>query len=564
METLINIIGGVALLLWGIRMVRTGITRAFGAGLRRALSASSKNRVTAAGAGIGVTALLQSSTATTLIITSFAGQGLIGGIAALAIVLGADVGSTMVVQALSMDLDILSPVLIAIGVFLFLSSDNSKRRAIARAFTGLGLMLLSLKLIGLASVTLRESEVISVLVAPMTAEPILAIMVAALITWASHSSVAVVLLIMSLASIQVISIQLALAMVLGANLGGGLIAMGLTSGAAAIMRRVPLGNLVMRASGVAMALPFLAYVQPYLAALGDSPERMIANFHTGFNLALLLVFLPLLALVHALCCRVFPENLSADDPGTPKYLDANALETPSVALTAATRETLRMGDAVKTMLEGSRQVLATNDASLRKTIEASDDIVDQLNEAIKLYLTELTREELDKSESQRSVEILSFTTNLEHVGDIVDKNLMELAGKKIKGHINFSTEGQKELDDFHDQILQTLDLSMHVFVSSDREAARQLLDKKVHIRDLELKYTETHFRRISERQPDTLDSSAMHLDVLRDLKRINSHLTSAAYPLLERDGALAKSRLLPDDEVEEAIATSAAAKPTGS
>jgi phosphate:Na+ symporter len=214
------------------------------------------------------------------------------------------------------------------------------------------------------------------------------------------------------------------------------------------------------------------------------------------------------------------------------------------------------------MLEGSRQVLATNDASLRKTIETSDDVVDQLNEAIKLYLTELTREELDKSESQRSVEILSFTTNLEHVGDIVDKNLMELAGKKIKGHINFSAEGQKEIDDFHDQILQTLDLSMHVFVSSDREAARQLLDKKVHIRNLELKYSETHFRRISERQPESLDSSAMHLDVLRDLKRINSHLTSAAYPLLERDGALAKSRLLPDDE--EALPTNAAVKPTRS
>lgn len=559
METLVNIIGGVALLLWGIRMVRTGITRAFGAGLRRALSMSSRNRVTAAGAGIGVTALLQSSTATALIITSFAGQGLIGGVAALAIVLGADVGSTMVVQALSMDLDILSPILIAIGVFLFLSSDNSKRRAIARAFTGLGLMLLSLKLIGLASVSLRESELISVMVAPMTSEPILAIVVAALITWASHSSVAVVLLIMSLASLQVISTQLAFAMVLGANIGGGFIAMGLTAKASSVMRRIPLGNLIMRASGVALALPFLPYVQPYLATLGDSPERMIANFHTGFNLALLCLFLPLLAVVHALCCKLLPESQSLEDAGTPKYLDANALDTPSVALTAATRETLRMGDAVKTMLEGSRQVLETNDASLRKTIETSDDVVDQLNEAIKLYLTELTREELDKSESQRSVEILSFTTNLEHVGDIIDKNLMELAGKKIKGHVNFSAEGQQELNDFHDQILQTLDLAMHVFVSSDRDAARQLLDKKTDIRNLEHKYTETHFRRMGERQPDTLDSSALHLDVLRDLKRINSHLTSAAYPLLERDGALAKSRLLPD---EPELPTEAVVKPS--
>lgn len=546
MDTLVNIIGGVALLLWGIRMVRTGVTRAFGAGLRRALAASARNRLTATGAGMGVTALLQSSTATTLIISSFAGQGLIGGVAALAIILGADVGSTIVVQALSYDLSALSPILIAVGVFLFLSSDKSKRRAIARAFIGLGLMLLSLKLVGLASVSLRESELVSVLVAPMTHEPLLAIITVALITWVSHSSVAVVLLIMSLASIQVISIHLAFSMVLGANVGAGFIAMGLTARASPAVRRIPLGNLIIRVAGVGLILPFLAYLHPYLAMFGDTPERLVANFHTGFNVALLCVFLPLLSAVHFLSCRLVPDTPATDDPGTPQYLDANALETPSVALTAATREALRMGDAVKTMLEGSRKVLATNDASLRKTVEDTDDTVDRLNEAIKLYLTELTREELDKTESQRSVEILNFTTNLEHVGDIIDKNLMELAAKKIKKQVNFSAEGQRELDDFHDQILQTLDLAMHVFVSADRAAARRLLDKKVHMRDLERRYSETHFHRFGERHPDTVDSSAFHLDVLRDLKRINSHLTSAAYPLLERAGELADSRLMPE------------------
>ena len=487
MDTLIHMVGGVALLLWGIRMVRTGIARAFGAELRRALTASSRNRLAAAGAGIGVTSLLQSSTATALIIASFAGQGLISGIMALAIVLGADVGSTIVVQALSLDLNFLSPTLIAIGVFLFLSSEFSKRRAIARAFIGLGLMLLSLKLIALASVSLRESEFISALVAPMTSEPMLAILVAALITWASHSSVAVVLLIMSLASLQVLGIQLALAMVLGANIGSGLIAFGFTARALPVMRRVTLGNLIMRICGVVLAIPLLSYVQPYLAILGEQPERLIANFHTGFNLALMCLFLPLLGLVHKICCRLAPDREAHDDPGAPRYLDANALETPLVALTAATRETLRMSDAVKEMLQSSRQVLATNDSNLRKAVELSDDVVDQLNEAIKLYLTELTRGEMDKTESQRSVEILSFTTNLEHVGDIIDKNLMELAAKKTKNNVSFSAEGQRELNDFYDQILTTLDLAMHVFVSADSDAARQLLDKKVQIRDLERK-----------------------------------------------------------------------------
>ncbi len=552
METIINIVGGVALLLWGIRMVRTGITRSFGAGLRHALAASARNRVTGLTAGFGVTAILQSSTATALIVSSFAGQGMIAGVAALAIMLGADVGSTMIVQALSMDLEWLSPVLISAGVFLFLSTENSRRRAIARAFIGLGLMLLSLRLIAMGSLPFRESEAMAVLVGPLTHEPLLAIVFAAVLTWASHSSVAVILLIMSLAGMQVLNTQLALTMVLGANLGGAMAAVGLTAKALPAVRRVPLGNLIMRLIGVFAVLPLIPYVQPYLAHLGDAPERLIANFHTGFNLALVAVFLPVLALVDRAARMIAPDRPASDDPGSPRYLDEGALDTPSVALTGATREALRMGDAVKSMLTSAGDVLRANDANLRKTVEAQDDVVDRLHEAIKLFLTRLTEEELDKAESQRSIEILSFTTNLEHVGDIIDKNLMELAGKKIKGHISFSEQGQAELEDFHDRILQNLDLALHVFVSGDEDAARRLLHEKTEIRDLERRYVENHFLRLGERRPDTLDSSSLHLDVLRDLKRVNSHLTSVAYPILERAGALIDSRLI--DEPDAAAA----------
>ena len=551
METIINIVGGVALLLWGIRMVRTGITRSFGAGLRHALAASARNRVTGLTAGFGVTAILQSSTATALIVSSFAGQGMIAGVAALAIMLGADVGSTMIVQALSMDLEWLSPVLISVGVFLFLSTEQSRRRAIARAFIGLGLMLLSLRLIAMGSLPFRESEAMAVLVGPLTHEPLLAIVFAAALTWASHSSVAVILLIMSLAGMQVLNTQLALTMVLGANLGGAMAAVGLTAKALPAVRRVPLGNLIMRLIGVFAVLPLVPYVQPYLAHLGDAPERLIANFHTGFNLALVAVFLPVLALIDRVARLIAPDRPASDDPGSPRYLDEGALDTPSVALTGATREALRMGDAVKSMLTSAGDVLRANDANLRKSVEAQDDVVDRLHEAIKLFLTRLTEEELDKAESQRSIEILSFTTNLEHVGDIIDKNLMELAGKKIKSHISFSEEGQAELEDFHDRILQNLDLALHVFVSGDEDTARKLLHEKTEIRDLERRYVENHFLRLGERRPDTLDSSSLHLDVLRDLKRVNSHLTSVAYPILERAGALIDSRLI--DEPEEAV-----------
>ena len=386
----------------------------------------------------------------------------------------------------------------------------------------------------------------------MTHEPLLAIVFAAALTWASHSSVAVILLIMSLAGMQVLNTQLALTMVLGANLGGAMAAVGLTAKALPAVRRVPLGNLIMRLAGVFAVLPLVPYLQPYLAHLGDTPERLIANFHTGFNLALVAVFLPVLALIDRAARLIAPDRPASDDPGSPRYLDEGALDTPSVALTGATREALRMGDAVKSMLTSAGDVLRVNDANLRKMVEAQDDVVDRLHEAIKLFLTRLTEEELDKAESQRSIEILSFTTNLEHVGDIIDKNLMELAGKKIKGHISFSEEGQAELENFHDRILQNLDLALHVFVSGDEDTARKLLHEKTEIRDLERRYVENHFLRLGERRPDTLDSSSLHLDVLRDLKRVNSHLTSVAYPILERAGALIDSRLI--DEPDAAAA----------
>ena len=552
METIINIIGGVALLLWGIRMVRTGITRAFGADLRRVLAASSGNRFAGLAAGFGVTTILQSSTATALIVSSFAGSGLIAGVAALAIMLGADVGTTMIVQALSFKMDWLSPALVAVGVFAFLATERNRQRAIARALIGLGLMLLSLRLIALASLPFRESEAMSVLMTPLANEPLLAIVFAAAITWACHSSVAVALLVLSLAGHQVLSVQLAMTLILGVNLGGALAAVGLTARAVPAVRRVPLGNLIMRLVGVFAVLPLVPYLQPWLAHLGEAPERLLANFHTVFNLALVVLFLPFLGLVDRATRLIAPDRKLEDDPASPRYLDEGALDTPSVALTGAARETLRMGDAVKSMLSAARDVLRTNDATLRKTVESQDDVVDRLHEAIKLYLTRLTQEEMDQAESRRSVEILSFTTNLEHIGDIIDKNLMELAAKKIRGHIKFSDEGQREIEAFHGRILQNLDLALHVFMSNDEDAARRLLHQKTEIRAMELQLVESHFRRMGERRPDTLDSSSLHLDVLRDLKRINSHLTSVAYPILERAGALTQSRLIEDQEAGKA------------
>lgn len=551
METIVNIVGSVALLLWGIRMMRTGVTRSFGGELRRVLALSAKNRVTGFLTGFGAAAAVQSSTATAMIVSSFAGQGLIAGVAALAIVLGADVGTTIVVQVLSFDINWISPLFLTIGVITFLASEKTRHKNLGRIALGFGLVLLALKQIVLASAPLRETETVAVLLQPLSTEPLLAILIVAALTWFSHSSVAIVLLIASFAATQVISTQAAFVMVLGANLGAAFTVFMMTLHAPVASRRVTVGNLLIRGCGVLIAVPLVPYAMPYIAMLGGDHVRAVANFHLVFNLALAIAFLPLLSLVHKLAMRLVPEQSGAEDAEQPKYLDSGALESPAVALSCAARETLRMGDEVRDMLEQTRTVFSTNDDTLRKQVERTDDLVDRLHEAIKIYLTRLSRQELDDPESARNVEILSFTTNLEHVGDIIDKNLMELAAKKIKGQIMFSTEGAREIDDFHERIIGNLDLAMSVFMSGDINLARKLIQEKSEVRQEEKRFTDNHFARISAGRPDSIASSSLHLDVLRDLKRINSHLTSVAYPILERAGELADSRLMVQERDEK-------------
>lgn len=547
MELLINVVGGVALLIWGVRMVRTGLTRSLGSALRTAVSRSTGNRFSAFFAGFGITGLLQSSTATALIAASFAGRGLLTTTMGLALMLGADVGSTLIVQALSFNITWLSPVLITLGVALFVSSSDSTRRALARTAIGLGLILLSLVLVAQATVPLRETEGLSVVLGSLAEEMVLAVLVMAALTWFAHSSVAIVLLVMSLAAAQVIGPELAMAMVLGANLGAAITAFAATSRSAPAARRVPLGNLVMRGIGVVVAFPLIAAVLPYLTQIEGDPARLVANFHTAFNLALALLFLPLVGLVAGLVERVLPDQAKSENLGNPRYLDADALDTPSIALASAARETLRMGDEVKAMLEQTKRVFATNDPKLVRELEARDDVVDQLHEAIKLYLVGLTRNEMDDNESRRSIEILGFTTNLEHIGDVIDKNLMELASKKIKQRSTFSKEGQEELTIYHDRVLSNMDLALNIFMTPDRALARKLLREKTEMRDLERRLTERHFARVAEGRVESIDTSALHLDILRDLKRINSHLTSVAYPILERHGELTESRLIENE-----------------
>ncbi|MBV8839638.1 MAG: Na/Pi cotransporter family protein [Alphaproteobacteria bacterium] len=531
---LLDLLGAVALLLWGLHMVQSGIMRAFGGDLRRFLGGALGNRFAAFGAGAALTAALQSSTATGLMTASFAADGMVALVPALAIMLGANVGTTLIVQLLSFNIAAAAPVLFVLGLLAFRSGKRTRIKDMGRVSIGLGLTLLALHILIDTLAPAENAPVVQALLRSVTADPLLCVLIAAALTWAAHSSVATVLLVMSLAYSHFVTPPAALALVLGANVGSAInpLLEGARRGDPASYR-LPVGNLINRLVGLALVLPFCAWLAGKWQLVQPDPSKMAAEFHVAFNVGLALIFLPLLDPLAALLTRLLPARATSQDASAPRYLDEAALETPSLALTDAARETLRMGDAVETMLRDVMQALMTDDRALVAQVSRMDNTVDKLDEAIKLYVTKLTRGSLDEREGRRAMEIIAFAINLEHVGDIIDKNLSELATKKMKRKLHFSREGAAELEAFHKDVLESLRMAFGIFMSGDATEAKKLLAGKSRLRQAELAAGERHLERLREGRPESLETTSLHLDVLRDLKRIHSHVCSVAYPVLQ-------------------------------
>ena len=425
--TLVDLAGSIALLLWGVHMVQSGIQRAFGPHLRRFLSRTLRTRLPAFLAGLGVTAVLQSSTATGLMAASFAAGGLVDLVPALAVMLGANVGTTLIVQLLSFDIGRVAPLFVLVGVVLFRRSFASRTRDLGRVAIGLGLMLFALQQLLALLTPYEDVPSLRLLMGAVATQPVIDVIIAAAITWAAHSSVATVLLTMSLATQGVVPPHAAFALVLGANLGSALnpLLEGAPGGDPAT-KRVPVGNLLNRLVGVTLGLALLNWVGPWVVAIEPDAGRAVADFHTAFNLVMAAMFLPVLRPFAGLLVRLLPARPALADPSQPVYLSNAARETPAIALADAAREALRMADVLQAMLRGALDAIDQGDRNRVAATKGLDNVLDRLNRAIKVYLTDLDPDALDDEDNRRLTEILAFITNLEHAGDIVERNLVAL------------------------------------------------------------------------------------------------------------------------------------------
>jgi phosphate:Na+ symporter len=552
---LLNLLAAIALLVWGSHLVRTGVLRVFGANLRSLLARSMGNRFTAALSGMGVTALVQSSTATSLMTSSFVGQGLIALPAALAVMRGADVGTALMSVLFSVDLSWLSPVFILVGVILFVTRQASTAGRVGRVLIGLGLMLLALEMVVQASGPMLASPLIKAMLTSISSDITLELFMGCVLAVMAYSSLAIVLLISAMAASHVVPLDVALGLVLGANLGSGLLAVMTTAKSAVEVRQVTVGNMVFKILGVLIMSPFIGmwmkYVQPYL----PGEAHGVVLFHLAYNVIISVGFIGFTQWVADLMTRLMPKPVE-DKHKRPQHLDPSALSTPSLAISCAAREALYQADVVETMLTGILDVIQKNDEQLALRIRKMDDEVDQLYSSIKYYLTKISREALGEEESKRWADIIGFTINMEQIGDIIERIIIDIEDKKIKKGRKFSEAGMAEITELHTRLLGNLRLGMSVFLNGNVRDAKRLLEEKVRFRDLERTYSSTHLARLSDNTVQSIETSSLHIDLISELKRINSLICSIAYPILESAGELVPSRV---KAINEAAAQAAPA-----
>jgi phosphate:Na+ symporter len=441
MKHLLNLLAAVALLVWGTYLVRTGILRVFGANLRHVLARSIGTRPAAALAGLGVTALVQSSTATALIVSAFVGQGIVALPTALAVMLGADVGTSLMAVVFSFDLSWLSPLFIFVGVVLFITRQATGVGRVGRVLIGLGLMLLALRLVSESTAIMVSSPAVKALFTSLSSDILLEITVGAVISLAAYSSLAIVLLTATLAASGAIPLDVAMGLTLGANLGSGLLGMVATAKSSVEVRQVPMGNLVFKAVGVLLAAPLVGYWLKYARPLISDPAHLVVLFHLVFNVLIALLFMAFTHVVSRWVEQWLPKPDKHLVAGRPHHLDPSALATPSLAISNAAREALHQADIVETMMLGMLRVIKENDLAMAHELRKLDDTVDQLYSAIKYYLTKISREALGEEESRRWTDIISFTINMEQIGDIIERILIDIEDKKIRKGRNFSDAG---------------------------------------------------------------------------------------------------------------------------
>ena len=533
MTILLALFGGMALLLYGIQLTGDSLQRAAGARLRGLLTGLARNRFMALASGALVTAVIQSSSATTVMLIGFVAAGLMTFRQTLGIILGADVGTTLTVQLIAFRITDYSLLLVGLGFTMIFVAHRRTMKDLGQAMLGFGLIFLGLKLILDGVAPLKENPLATQLIASVAGSPILAVLTSAVFSALVHSSAATIGLALALATQGLLDLPGAIAIVIGANIGTCATALMAAVGASAEAKRVAVAHIGFKVLGAAIVFPFIHPFTTLVAATASDVARQIANAHTLFNVGISLLFLPFTPVAARAIEALVPDEPTGDNPFRTRYLDERALDQPALALGQATREALRMADVTQAMLRDVATVFRGDNQELLEDVERRDDQVDFLEREIKLFLARLDRSAMGAELAKKEIGLISVIGNLENIGDIIDKNLMELARKKLYHGRRFSDAGWIEILEFHGMVSKNLERAIAAFAANDRALAQEVLDQRPAMRQRERELRESHLGRLRQGLAESIETSEIHLDILTNLKRVSSHVSALVYPILE-------------------------------
>jgi phosphate:Na+ symporter len=531
----ISLFGGVLLLVYGIRQTGEGLQKAAGPHLKQFLSYLTKNRFLGLILGVIITVLTQSSSATIVLLVGFVSSGILKFPQTLGVILGADIGTTVTVQIISFKILDYSVLFIGLGLLAMYIGKREFWKDMGQALLGFGFIFLSMKIMSDAMTPLKDSEVFGLMITLLGDNPVMGILLAAAFTGIVQSSAATIGVAMSLATQGLIDLDHAIPVILGANIGTCATAVVAALSGPVQARRVAYAHTMFKVLGVLIFFPFMGMLALVVERTSDDLLHQIANAHTFFNVALAVIFLPFAAVMARLMERVVTEKPGMK-PFGPKYLDETVLSTPSLALSQAVRETLRMADIVQDMMKNLMDAFKKRDSLLIEMTEDMDDMLDKLDRAIRFYLVKLSSAALSDDQSRREQMLIRITSNLENIGDIVDKNIMSLARKMKRRDLHFSADGLREIEEFYAKTMENFLLSVSALTTGDADLEDKVIKNRIRIKEMERVCRESHIERLKKGLTESFDTSAIHLDLLTYLDRINSYVTDIAMAIKESRG----------------------------
>ncbi len=532
--TLLSFISGLFLLLYGVKIAGEGFQRAAGPRLQHILHLATRNRIIALTLGAFATAIMQSSSATTVMVVGFASSGLVSLAQTVGVVLGANIGTTFTVQLIAFKIYDYAIIMVGLGAAIVLFGKKRDIVFVGQGILGFALIFLAMKVMSDSVAPLKDSDLFRQILLSMEGSTLGLLLISTFFMALVQSSAATIGVALALSLQGLISLDGAIPIILGANIGTCVTAMLSSINAKSEAKRVAILHLLFNLAGVALFLPL---IEPFrnLALMSSSElSRQIANAHTLFNVAISLLFLPFTSWFAALARRLVPEEETSSRSFSPKYLNSQALDSPNMAFGLATREALRMADIAQEMYGKCIYVIMKDDRDLLVQVENMDDQLDILDNEIKLYITKISRKALKEEESQREIAILTLVNDLENIGDIIDKNIMELAKKKIDKGLRFSAEGQKEIIDFYSKVADNFEMAISAFAGNDSDLAWKVMKNKEKLGSMERDLKSAHIERLHLGLRESIDTSSIHLDLLSNLKRINHHITNTSYPIIRR------------------------------